>query len=235
MTKLSKRERIMLYLMLMAIIVGGGSIAIRPLYKNYTNVQKEFDTITMEVQVTDLELAQLPALKANLKEEKEFYQQNKNYFTTLRTPAYIEPTICKVLEDCNLEPVGTIIELITQAAEEDYSQEYAPIEGDSSTMAELEEFQMTGEDGEEIETSMPTMNSNMYDTAVFTIECKGTFKNFSQFLNHAKKSTDLKINSYSSYNESGDLSFDLNRDEIYTYYIRLTYYMQPTEDPIPVD
>ena len=219
--KLKKSERILIYIMILVILAGGGSIVIRPMYQKYNKVSKEYDKIWMEKQMTDLALDGYEAAKESKEALQEFYEQNQSYLEPLADGSYVEQRISKILENYSLKPDSILLEGTYEANASEYKGLDSP-----AAEEDEEELQLVDEEGNVVSDDNQKGAEKLYQSVPFTMSITGNLQQFCNFLDGCKKEKAIQITDFSIHRDNQIVSYDLYANEQLVFYISAIYYMK---------
>ncbi len=262
--KLSKREKIMVYIMILVVIGGVGFILIKPLIEKYNAAKTTYEDTKFERQTQELDVKDTTILEEDVKSLQDYCGNNSIALGEPVSASYMEQDVLKYATDCNLLVNSTSI----TSAYDPY-QEMSASGEDTLTEAEGSEntseqtagqisdetadqgadgtdqnagMTLVGEEGDTIDsyaeesaaqteesvsdTSEDGSQGPLFSTSNLILELKGTYGNFCDFLDAAANEKSMSINSFSVYNESGEVVYQMDGEESYTYYVSVNYYMK---------
>ena len=204
--KLKNSEKILIYIMILVIIAGGGSIVIRPMYKKYNKVREQYDAICLEKQVTQMELNQYDSYNTSKETLENFYEQNQNYLEPLAGESYVQQRISSFLERYSLKPESILLE-------GGYNNNPSDYKGLDSNVGEELKENVGGE-------------KNLYQAVSVTMSTKGNLQQFCSFLDGCKKEKAFLVTDFSVHKENQAVSYHLYANEQLVFYITAVYYMK---------
>lgn len=218
--KLKKSERILIYIMILVILAGGGSIMIRPMYQKYNKVSEQYDAIWMQKQMMDMDVNNYDATKALKEERQSFYEEHQNYLEPLAGESYVEQRISRFLESYSLKPDSILLE-------GGYNTEVSEYKGLDSQIEEeeTEEIQLVDEEGDVV-TDNQNGAEKLYQSVPFTMSVTGNLQQFCNLLDGCKKERALQITDFSIHRDNGTVSYNLYANEQLVFYISAVYYMK---------
>lgn len=247
MIKLSKREKTMIYIMFIVIICGCSFMIISRLYKSYQKQSQAFEDRNTDLMVLEAQMSSAGLTSDSIEDLKTYYDEHKDVFSGYQTEDYIEQYIMGQTSACGLDIASTTFAVATpvedpnattEATTEEVATEGNTDLGDGLSLddgtgsGETTEGETTEAPSEETTTEADgtvVVTDNVADisyiTTTVSLELKGSYANFCNFLDKVAETTDLKIASYTVYNGDGDIAFSLAGEEGYTYYVELNYTM----------
>ena len=217
--KLKNSEKILIYIMILVIIAGGGSIVIRPMYKKYNKVREQYDAICLEKQVTQMELNQYDSYNTSKETLENFYEQNQNYLEPLAGESYVQQRISSFLERYSLKPESILLE-------GGYNNNPSDYKGLDSNVGEDEDNpKLIDQEGEALKENVGG-EKNLYQAVSVTMSTKGNLQQFCSFLDGCKKEKAFLVTDFSVHKENQAVSYHLYANEQLVFYITAVYYMK---------
>lgn len=110
MQKLSKREKVMLYvLMLVALITLAVLFTVQPILNNYNDALQQADDITLLRQNTEMKIARLPAVKKTVEEYKEEIVGVRPYLAAKMSDDAIVQYFTDIIASTGMTPTSVLI------------------------------------------------------------------------------------------------------------------------------
>lgn len=208
MKKMTKREIIMVYVMILAIIIGAFFLAMRPLSKNQKKLQVQYDDITMERDIMELSMIDSTWVESAYETEVQRYNANKGKLPDDLSAELMEQYVLKTVEENGIELVGTSIS----------SGSSFSIPGSSSSIYLDDELALDEYEDElyvdEEEEGFSGSGSCMQGNISFVAEC--TMEELLNLCDAWKKNNAVRITSLSIASEDGKDVFKLAPGQINT-------------------
>ena len=170
--KLSKRELVLIYLMLVVIILAGGvMLLIRPAIDTHDEVSDQLMTAQQEKGGVDMMIAQIPVLQNEITNYQKNIKKLKKQFNEVLVNEDIDSLVTGMITSSGLKPVSLQI----GAAQKDSESGETVDTGKTSETADTAGEDSTSPVVEE------TNNATVKTTAV-TVKAKGTMAQFTSLI-----------------------------------------------------
>lgn len=253
MNKLSKREKVMIYVMILVVIIGCGFLMLRPLLSSYQNAETDYEEAAFARESAEAAAVDNTELEKELEELQAYCNSNQAKLKAPVTNDEVEQKVADYVTGCNLllrttmitseylpeEATQTVLMDATAVANAEEETATEPTETEPTEPAASEDMTLVGEDGETLDDAInetteqaeeaaedETVAGTSYLTASLTLELVGTYGNFCRFLDKASTEDEIRVESYSVYSESGVVNYSLDGTETYSYYVDLSFFMQ---------
>lgn len=200
--KLSKRERMLIYLMILTAVLTGGSTILRYVQKAYTAAGEHYDMVLDEKMLQDINLQRLEPMRNVLKQNKEFYEENSGYLKDSMKTSLLEQMMTGYLKQSSLAPLSMDIEKRESSESTDGKEE--------STGSKAEKN---------------GIKSGEYEMIQIKIRARGKLQSLSGFLDLCQRKRELKLEDFSVGAERGNKISNTFSDEEYTYSITVVCYL----------
>lgn len=194
MNNLSKREKTLMYvLVVLLIIVGGGFLLCLPAFEKYTTLKEEYSNVDAQYMTVKAGVVEYSDLEKKIEDATNAYneQVSKFYIADETHAEDVDQLITSLSVNHNLKPMSLLINAATDEEVMSYRDYVASMVAKSTTE--------TADEGEEIEAA--TTTAKVY-TVSLTVN--GTIANLQALINDASNIKTLKVTdvSYTSQSDS---------------------------------
>lgn len=216
--KLSKRELILIYiLVVVAIIAGGVMLLVKPAMDTHSDVSDQLTTLQQEKQKIDNMIDQKPVLQEQITAYKKTIRDLSDQFNEVMVSEDIDALITGMVTSSGLRPVSLTIgendgqvESQEQSAESSQTQSSGQSSDSSGDSQSSEESQGTEQVQENDVTSPQTQaistDDSVVKTTVVTVQVKGNMGHFSSLVGRAAAKKGVALRSFALTNQEGDES-----------------------------
>lgn len=208
--KLSKREKVLIYLMILTAVLAGGSVVLSYVQKAYADAGEHYEMILDEKMLQDINLQRLEPMRKVLKQNKEFYEENREYLKDSMKASLLEQMMTRYLKQSSLSPLSMDIE------ERDISESTEEKTGQETEIGEERTYSKAEKEG---------IKSGEYKMLQIKIRARGKQQNFYKFLDLCQKQRELKIEDFSVGTERGNVISNTSSDAEYSYSITVVCYL----------
>ena len=170
--KLSKRELVLIYLMLVVIILAGGvMLLIKPAIDTHDAVSAQLMTAQQEKDAVDMMIAQIPILENEISNYQKNIKKLKKQFNEVLVNEDIDSLVTGMITSSGLKPVSLQIGASRQEA---WSGETVDTGASSDTAS--------AENEASSEPAVDEVNNSVVKTTAVTVKAKGTMAQFTSLI-----------------------------------------------------
>jgi hypothetical protein len=222
MKKLSKREKIMVYVMMLFLIAGGGFLLIRQfnLVGKYQKASSAYSDKQMEMEVAGISATGNSTIDTDLKDKREEVSNLLKKCKSVVTNDYVEQDLVAFAKKNGLSVKSTSF------------QEQDTTDAASGQAIDMENggVSLTNETKGATASQPVASDSLKKKTVNVTMQLAGPFSGFCNYIQGIRGQAWARITNFRCYDKEDLIRYNINNHAEYTYYVEVEYnMMQPVK------